>query len=51
MQDQEKSLRLRGEKKVVALNSLTSFPRGDVFLHKLISINLYTSPEMLQITK
>src|SRR5699024_12026770 len=49
MQDQVESLRLRGEKKVVALNSLTSFSeRRRIFAQINQYKFIYTSPEMLQ---
>src|SRR5699024_11461411 len=49
MQDQVESLRLRGEKNVVALNSLTSYPERRRIFKQINQYKfIYTSPEMLQ---
>ncbi len=49
MQDQVENLRLRGEKKVVAINSLTPYSeRQRIFKHLGNYRFIYTSPEMLQ---
>lgn len=49
MQDQVENLRLRGEKRVVALNSLTPYSeRKRIFKHINQYRFIYTSPEMLQ---
>lgn len=49
MQDQVENLRLRGEKKVVAINSLTPYSERQRIFKNLGSYRfIYTSPEMLQ---
>src|SRR5690625_301569 len=49
MQDQVESLRLKGEKRVVALNSLTSLTERNRIFRQLNHYKfIFTSPEMLQ---
>src|SRR5690625_320721 len=49
MQDQVESLRLKGEKRVAALNSLTSIPERERIFKQINQYRfIYTSPEMLQ---
>lgn len=49
MQDQVESLRLDGEKRVAALNSMTTFTERNRILNHLDEYRfIYTSPEMLQ---
>ena len=49
MQDQVENLRLRGENRVVALNSLTSYPERRRIFKQINQYKfIYTSPEMLQ---
>ena len=49
MQDQVENLRLKGEKRVVALNSLTSYSERNRIFKQIEQYRfLYTSPEMLQ---
>lgn len=49
MQDQVENLRLKGEKRVVALNSLTPYSERNRIFNQIEQYRfLYTSPEMLQ---
>ncbi len=49
MQDQVDNMRLRGEKRVVAINSLTSFSERQRIFRQISKYKfIYTSPEMLQ---
>lgn len=52
MQDQVENLRLKGEKRVVALNSLTPYSERNRIFNQIEQYRfLYTSPEMLQNAK
>lgn len=49
MQDQVEQLKMKGEKRVVALNSFLAFPERTRVLHNLATFKfIYISPEMLQ---